>query len=87
MYRCTLSIETAHSYMFSSVSVRFNYMCTHAHTHRLFMTAQPFPDSLAEDIDNNGVTPRQGPKAGARYLAEKHEYGANEARKIWWVKV
>ena len=62
------------------------HMHTHTHTHRLFMTAQPFPDGLAEDIDNNDVTPRQEPKARARYLAEKYEYEANEARKIWWVK-
>ena len=51
------------------------------------MTAQPFPDGLAEDIDNNDMTPHQDPKARARYLAEKYEYEANKARKIWWVKV
>ena len=29
------------------------------------------------------MTPRQEPKARARYLAEKYEYEANESRKIW----
>lgn len=50
---------------------------------RLFLKATSFPDGLAEDIDSNEVTPRQEPKARARYLAEKYEYEANESRKIW----
>ena len=29
------------------------------------------------------ITPRQEPKARARYLVEKYEFEANEARKIW----
>lgn len=29
------------------------------------------------------MTPRQDPKQRARYLAEKYEYEASEARKIW----
>jgi len=50
---------------------------------RLFMRAAPFPDGLAEDIDEGEVTPRQDLKVRARYLAEKYEYDVNEARKIW----
>jgi len=50
---------------------------------RLFMRARPFPDGLAEDIDNGDVYPRQEVKARARYLAEKYEYDVTEARKIW----
>jgi len=50
---------------------------------RLFMRAQPFPDGLAEDIDNGEVYPRQELKARARYLADKYEYDLTEARKIW----
>lgn len=50
---------------------------------RLFLKACPLPDGVAEDIDKNDITPRQEPKARARYLAEKYEFDANEARKIW----
>ena len=47
------------------------------------MTATPFPDGLAEDIDNGDVSPKHEPKARGRYLAEKYEWDANEARKLW----
>jgi len=50
---------------------------------RLFMKARPFPDGLAEDIEKGDVTPRQELKARARYLVEKYEWDAGEARKIW----
>lgn len=50
---------------------------------RLFMTAVNMPDGLAEDIDNGEVAPRQDFKIRARYLVEKYEYDATEARKIW----
>ena len=50
---------------------------------RLFMRAAPFPDGLAEDIDKGDVTSRQDPKIRARYLADKYEWEAGEARKIW----
>lgn len=29
------------------------------------------------------MSPRQDPKARARYLSEKYEYDATEARKVW----
>lgn len=29
------------------------------------------------------MTPRQDPKARARYLSEKYEYDPTEARKVW----
>eukprot|EP00112_Aurelia_sp_Birch-Aquarium-sp1_P022618 Seg643.7 transcript_id=Seg643.7/GoldUCD/mRNA.D3Y31 product="Elongation factor 2" protein_id=Seg643.7/GoldUCD/D3Y31 len=50
---------------------------------RLFMRGLPFPDGLAEDIDKGEVYPRQDFKARARYLADKYEYDATEARKVW----
>ncbi|KAL9987601.1 hypothetical protein ACROYT_G001938 [Oculina patagonica] len=50
---------------------------------RLFMTATPFPEGLAEDIDKGDVSSRQDFKARGRYLAEKYEYDPTEARKIW----
>ncbi len=51
------------------------------------MKAEPFPDGLAEDIDNQDVTPRQDPKIRGRYLADKYEWEINEARKIWFVNI
>jgi elongation factor 2 len=50
---------------------------------RLFMKAQPFPEGLAEDIDNGEVNPRDDFKSRARYLGEKYDYDVTEARKIW----
>ncbi|XP_065912624.1 elongation factor 2b-like [Dysidea avara] len=50
---------------------------------RLFMRATPMPDGLPEDIDKGDVSPRQDPKQRARYLSEKYEYDATEARKVW----
>merc|ERR1712133_218590 len=50
---------------------------------RLFMKAVPMPDGLAEDIDKGEVNPRDDFKARGRYLAEKYDYDATEARKIW----
>merc|ERR1712110_795725 len=50
---------------------------------RLFMTACPMPDGLAEDIDNGDVSPKQDFKIRGRYLADKYEYDISEARKIW----
>ncbi|CAI4223142.1 unnamed protein product [Auanema sp. JU1783] len=50
---------------------------------RLFMTAKPMPDGLADDIENGTVNPRDDFKARAKVLAEKYEYDVTEARKIW----
>jgi len=50
---------------------------------RIYMKARPMPDGLAEDIDKGEVTPRQEIKERARHLAEKYDYDATEARKIW----
>lgn len=50
---------------------------------RLFMTAEPMPDGLAEDIDKGDVNTRQDIKERARYLADKYDYDVTESRKIW----
>lgn len=44
-----------------------------------------YNDDTLNDIhfSKGDVTPRQEPKARARYLVEKYDYDANEARKIW----
>ena len=43
----------------------------------------PMAEELADDIENNKVTPKQELKERARYLAEKYEWDVTEARKIW----
>ncbi|XP_015788139.1 elongation factor 2 [Tetranychus urticae] len=50
---------------------------------RLFMKAVPMPEGLAEDIDKGDVSSKDDFKARARYLVEKYEWDATEARKIW----
>ena len=51
--------------------------------HRLYMSAQPMPDGLAEDIDSGEVSSKQEFKARGRILADKYNYDIGEARKIW----
>ena len=50
---------------------------------RLYMKAQPFPEGLAEEIEDKKITPRDDPKVRGRYLSEKYEWDVNDARKIW----
>merc|ERR1712133_313025 len=50
---------------------------------RLFMKAVPMPDGLPEDIDKGEVTPRGEMKVRGRFLSEKYEFDATDARKIW----
>merc|ERR1712002_1261395 len=50
---------------------------------RIFMKAQPFPEGLAEEIEDKKITPRDDPKTRGRYLSEKYEWDVNDARKIW----
>jgi len=50
---------------------------------RLYMTAEPFPQGLAEEIDNNKISSKDEPKARAKLLNEKFGWDVTEARKIW----
>merc|ERR1719437_219217 len=50
---------------------------------RLYMKAQPFPEGLADEIEDKKITPRDDPKVRGRYLSEKYEWDVNDARKIW----
>ncbi|MCI3325474.1 hypothetical protein MQA28_26020, partial [Escherichia coli] len=50
---------------------------------RLYMKAIPMPDGLPEAIDKGDIAPRQDIKERARYLVDKYEWDATEARKIW----
>merc|ERR1712231_45663 len=69
-----------------TVSEESNIMCLSKSPNkhnRIFMRAVPMPDGLAEDIDKGEVNPRDDFKSRGRFLADKYEYDATEARKIW----
>jgi len=69
-----------------TVSAESNVMCLSKSPNkhnRLYMKAVPMPDGLPEDIDKGEVNARDDFKIRGRYLAEKYEYDATEARKIW----
>merc|ERR1712134_203898 len=45
---------------------------------RLYMKAQPFPEGLAEEIEDKKITPRDDPKTRGRYLSEKFDWASKE---------
>eukprot|EP01069_Polyplicarium_translucidae_P005105 Polyplicarium_translucidae@DN2722_c0_g1_i1.p1 len=50
---------------------------------RIYMTAEPMPDGLAEDIENGKITARMEQKERANLLADRYDWNKNEALKIW----
>merc|ERR1719204_1659611 len=50
---------------------------------RIFMKAAPLGQDCADSIDKGDITPRQDIKERGRFLVEKFEWDATEARKIW----
>ena len=50
---------------------------------RLYMTAEPFADGLADAIDDGKVGPRDEEKARAKILQTEYGWDADAARKIW----
>ena len=50
---------------------------------RLFMTATPLTEGIAEDVDSGAISPKDDPKTRAKLLVEKYNWDATEARKIW----
>jgi elongation factor 2 len=69
-----------------TVSAKSNQTCLSKSPNkhnRLWCTAEPLADGLAEAIEDGQVTPRDDPKARARLLAEKYGWDLTEARKIW----
>ncbi|SJK86681.1 elongation factor EF-2 [Babesia microti strain RI] len=50
---------------------------------RLYMTAEPFADGLAEEIEDGKITSRDDVKIRANVLAEKYNWDKNAALKIW----
>jgi len=50
---------------------------------RIYMKAAPLGEGLPEAIDKGDIAPRQDLKDRGRFLVEKFEWDATEARKIW----
>jgi len=50
---------------------------------RLYMTAQPLEEGVANDIEAGKIGPRDDFKARARILADEHGWDVTDARKIW----
>jgi elongation factor 2 len=50
---------------------------------RLYCSAEPLTEGLADAIENREVEARQEPKARARVLIDKFGWDATEAKKIW----
>ncbi|CEL92355.1 unnamed protein product [Vitrella brassicaformis CCMP3155] len=50
---------------------------------RLYCTAEPFPDGLADEIDKGSISARDDPKERAKVLSDKYDWDKNDALKIW----
>ena len=50
---------------------------------RLYVTAQPLSEEVANDIEQGKINPRDDFKTRARYLADEHGWDVTDARKIW----
>merc|ERR1712127_186206 len=50
---------------------------------RLYMKAQPFPEGLADEIEDKKISPKTEAKERAKYLVEEFEMDPNDVRKIW----
>jgi len=50
---------------------------------RLYMTAEPLADGIAQAIDDGKITPRDDEKERAKTLVKEYNWDADAARKIW----
>ena len=50
---------------------------------RLYFTARPMEDGLAEAIDEGKIGPRDDPKARSKILADEYGWDKDLAKKIW----
>jgi elongation factor 2 len=69
-----------------TVSEKSNQICLSKSPNkhnRLYMSAQPMEEGLAEDIDSGKCTEKDDPKTRGKFLAETYGWDATEARKIW----
>jgi len=69
-----------------TVSERSNQICLakspNKHN-RLYMTAEPMPEGLAEAIEKGEITDKQEVKVRGKILQEKFGVDATDARKLW----
>lgn len=72
-YRETVQIESTQTCLSKSPNKH----------NRLYMTAEPLTEGIAEDIDDGKINPRDDFKVRGRYLADKYEWDVGYARKIW----
>jgi len=69
-----------------TVSVTSNQICLSKSPNkhnRLYMTAEPFADGLADAIDGGKVAPRDDEKTRAKLLQTEYGWDADSGRKIW----
>jgi elongation factor 2 len=50
---------------------------------RIWCTAEPLEDGLAEAIDDGDIAPRDDPKKRARFLADNYGWDLVDGKKIW----
>ena len=50
---------------------------------RIYMTASPLGDELAEAIEKEDITAKEDPKTRYRKLVDNHGWDVNDAKKIW----
>eukprot|EP00386_Alphamonas_edax_P013988 GDKI01043048.1.p2 GENE.GDKI01043048.1~~GDKI01043048.1.p2 ORF type:complete len:837 (-),score=376.08 GDKI01043048.1:439-2949(-) len=50
---------------------------------RLYMTAEPFPEGLSDEIEAGKIKPGDDPKDRAKVLSEKFQWDKNDCLKIW----
>lgn len=50
---------------------------------RLYIYAEPFPDDLADAIEDGKITPRDDPKARTKVLRDEYGLDEDAAKKIW----
>ena len=51
--------------------------------YRLYFTARPMEDGLAEAIDEGKIGPRDDPKTRGKILADEYGWDKDLAKKIW----
>ena len=50
---------------------------------RLWVTCEPLPDELSDEIELGNVGPKTDPKQRNRILVDKYSWDLNEAKKLW----
>jgi elongation factor 2 len=53
------------------------------HHNRIFLVAEPMPEGVAQDMDDQKIRRNDDLKTRAKYLQDNHGFDQNDARKIW----